>query len=217
MRIGKYLDALQCVSNCKSDIELAKKYGWSHSVPSHWRTGKRFMDNQTAALVSERINVPVIEIIAAIEADREEVSGQNSFWTDFFQKTTATAASIVLAIVAAGSMFVSPDTAAKQGFESLAMRAKPRQPQSVGIRLPVDQQQVGLDVTFAVARPIARKIVVAITRIQRLIGRQCNQHRLERVIERGSMLALSLPLVVALERGGTINRPHASPPSSHRR
>jgi hypothetical protein len=106
MRIGKYLDALQRASGCKSDIEMAKKYGWSHSVPSHWRTAKRFMDNQTAALVSEKIGVPVIEIIAAIEADREEVTGQQSFWTAFFQRT-ATVASVVL-VAGAVNLFLTP-------------------------------------------------------------------------------------------------------------
>lgn len=106
MRIGKYLDALQRIENCKSDIELARKLGWSHSVPSHWRTGKRFIDNQTAGMMSEKIGVPVIEIIAAIEADREEISGQKSFWTDFFQRTATVASVAVLTGVV--TLFVTP-------------------------------------------------------------------------------------------------------------
>lgn len=63
--------------------------------------------------------------------------------------------------------------------EQLAMGAKPRQSQGVGVGLAVDQQQVGLDVAFAVARPIAGKIVVAVSHIQGLIGRQRDQNRLE--------------------------------------
>nr|WIW81947.1 hypothetical protein [Salmonella sp.] len=43
-------------------------------------------------------------------------------------------------------------------------------------------QQVGLDVAFAVARPIAGKIVVAVSHIQGLIGRQRDQNRLEVII-----------------------------------
>jgi hypothetical protein len=58
------------------------------------------------------------------------------------------------------------------------MGAKPRQSQGVGVGLAVDQQQVGLDVAFAVARPIAGKIVVAVSHIQGLIGRQRDQNRL---------------------------------------
>ncbi|EFF46458.1 hypothetical protein XAUC_31650 [Xanthomonas citri pv. aurantifolii str. ICPB 10535] len=85
--------------------------------------------------------------------------------------------------------------------EKLAVRAKPRQSQGVGVGLAVDQQQVRLDVTFPIARPIAGKIVIAIACIERLIGRQCDQHRLDRVIKRGAMLPLGFPLVVALESG----------------
>ena len=62
------------------------------------------------------------------------------------------------------------------------MRAKPRQAQDVGIGLAVDQQQVGLDVAFTVARPIAGKVVIAVARIEGLIGRQRDQNRLEVII-----------------------------------
>ena len=66
--------------------------------------------------------------------------------------------------------------------EQLAMGAKPRQSQGVGVGRAVHQQQVGLDVAFAVARPIAGKIVVAVSHIQGLIGRQRDQNRLEVII-----------------------------------
>ena len=42
--------------------------------------------------------------------------------------------------------------------------------------------EYGLDVAFAVARPIAGKIVVAVSHIQGLIGRQRDQNRLEVII-----------------------------------
>jgi len=63
------------------------------------------------------------------------------------------------------------------------VRAKPRQSEDVGIRFTVDQQQVGLDMAFAVARPIAAQIVVAIASIQRVIGRQRYENGLQRIIE----------------------------------
>jgi hypothetical protein len=37
-------------------------------------------------------------------------------------------------------------------------------------------------VAFTVARPIAGKVVIAVARIEGLIGRQRDQYRLERVI-----------------------------------
>ncbi len=68
------------------------------------------------------------------------------------------------------------------------MRAKSRQSQGVGVRFAVNQQQVGLDMTYPVARPIAGKVVIAAACIQGLIGRQRDQYRFERVIERGAVL-----------------------------
>jgi len=87
----------------------------------------------------------------------------------------------------------------------------------MAVRLSVDRQDVGFDMAFAVACPIAGKIVVAAARVQGLVGRQREQHRLERVIERGAVLALGLALVIALERGGSVNCPHADRPSDHPR
>ena len=78
-------------------------------------------------------------------------------------------------------------------------------------------QQVGLDVAFTVARPIAGEVVIAVARIEGLICRQCHQYRPERVIERSAVLALDLALVIAFKRGGTANRPHANPPSDRPR
>jgi hypothetical protein len=42
-----------------------------------------------------------------------------------------------------------------------------------------------------VARPIAGKVVIAVACIEGLIGRQCDQYRLERVIKRGAVLTLA--------------------------
>jgi len=75
--------------------------------------------------------------------------------------------------------------------EKFAVRAKPCQSQGVGVGLAIDQQQVGLDMALTVARPIAGKVVIAVACIEGLIGRQCDQYRLERVIKRGAVLTLA--------------------------
>ena len=77
------------------------------------------------------------------------------------------------------------------------MRAKPCQSESVGIRLAVDQQQVGLDVAFPITCPVAAQVVIAEFCVKRLIGRQGHENGLQIAIERSPMLALGLALVVA--------------------
>jgi hypothetical protein len=84
--------------------------------------------------------------------------------------------------------------------EKLAVRAKPGQAKRVGVGLAIDQQQVRLDVAFPIACPIARKIVIAVAGIQRLIHRQSDQKRLEVIVERSAVTSFGFPLVVAFER-----------------
>ena len=106
MRIEKYLEKLQKALDVTTDKQVAEIMGWQASKMSDWKKGNYFMTNKIAGDVSKKIDVPVIEIIAAIEADREEVTGQQSFWTDFFQKTAATAASV--AVLGAVTLFLTP-------------------------------------------------------------------------------------------------------------
>nr|UPI14050.1 hypothetical protein JDDFFMMN_00055 [Klebsiella pneumoniae] len=90
------------------------------------------------------------------------------------------------------------------------MGAKPRQSQGVGVGLAVDQQQVGLDVAFAVARPIAGKIVVAVSHIQGLIGRQRDQN--------GTVAKLAMRQPFVLFKGLTFQKlclPGAFRPGDH--
>lgn len=83
--------------------------------------------------------------------------------------------------------------------EKLAVRAKPRQSEGVGIRLAVDQQQVRLDVTFTVACPIAAQVMVAAFDIERLVSRQRYENGPQIAIECGPVLAFGFALVIAFE------------------
>ena len=66
--------------------------------------------------------------------------------------------------------------------------------------------------TLPIACPIARKIVIAVAGIQGLIRRQGDQNRLEVVIERGAVTTFGFPLVVALERRGSLTSSPACRP-----
>jgi transcriptional regulator with XRE-family HTH domain len=104
MRVEKYLQALRVKLQLENDKELCKTMGWSAGTISNWKKGSNFMTNKQAGIVSEIIEVPVIELIAAIEADREEVTGQQSFWTAFFQRTVASVALVAGCV----NLFLTP-------------------------------------------------------------------------------------------------------------
>lgn len=52
---------------------------------------------------------------------------------------------------------------------------------------------------FAVTRPIAAQIMVAVSGIERLIGRQGHENRFQFAIEHGPLLPLGLTFVIAFE------------------
>jgi len=71
--------------------------------------------------------------------------------------------------------------------EDFAMGSEPGQPQSFGVRLAVDQQQVRLDVAFAIASPFAAQFMIAASWRQRLIVCKSRQNRREIGIQRGNI------------------------------
>jgi len=79
------------------------------------------------------------------------------------------------------------------------MRTKQRQPERVGIRFAVDQQQIGLDVALTVARPIATQVMIAVLGFERPVRRQRPQNRLQGVIQRSPVLTPGFAFVIAFE------------------
>ena len=84
--------------------------------------------------------------------------------------------------------------------EKLAVRAKPRKSEHVGIWLAVDEQQVRLDVAFPVACPIADQVMVTAFSIERLVSHKRHENALELTIKCGPMLPFGFALVIAFER-----------------
>jgi hypothetical protein len=70
------------------------------------------------------------------------------------------------------------------------MGSKPGQPQSFGVRLAVDQQQVWLDVAFAIAAPFAAQLMIAASQRQRLIVCRHSQNRTTSRIVLPALLAI---------------------------
>ncbi|WP_082874760.1 Cro/Cl family transcriptional regulator [Burkholderia sp. MSMB1589WGS] len=123
MRISKYLDALQEALGASNDKEMALRMGWSHSVPSHWRTGRRSMDNETCLRIAEALEMDnPLPIIMAADMDRAEKAGQHSLWESFLPKLAGV--SFITALFIGVTNFVTPTpanaaTATKTGTETL--------------------------------------------------------------------------------------------------
>nr|DAP29557.1 MAG TPA: helix turn helix protein [Inoviridae sp.] len=101
MRSAKYLDAVIERHGLKNDAELAEYLGLVKSAISHYRTGRRTMDNETCLRIAQALDMtdPMLVIMAA-DMDRAERAGQQSLWEVFSRRMATTAAPATLAVLA---------------------------------------------------------------------------------------------------------------------
>lgn len=113
MKSVKFLDEVMKKQGLRNDKALCEFMGWSHSVASHYRTGKRVMDNETCLKIAQVLEMDdPLPIIMAADMDRAEKAGQHSLWEVFSARMAKAATPATLAIVAAGvTNFVTPSTA----------------------------------------------------------------------------------------------------------
>ncbi len=93
-----------------------------------------------------------------------------------------------------------------------AVGAEPHQFEMIGVRLPVDQDQVGPDVAVPAIIPFAAERMIAVTGWQNGVGCEQPHHRHQVIVEFLVILpgfSGSLALVIALELIGVLNRPHS--------
>lgn len=112
MKTIEYLDTLKNRHSLTSDYQLAKLLETSTPVISHYRTGKRVMDDYTAAKVAELLELEPLEVIAAANAERERDPNKRAYWEKLVQSGVRTAASIALAVITVLAPTPSPVHAA---------------------------------------------------------------------------------------------------------
>ncbi|MGA3942258.1 Cro/Cl family transcriptional regulator [Ralstonia nicotianae] len=114
MRVEKYLDAVIERHGLKNDKALAEKMGLVHSAISHYRTGRRTMDNEVCLRVAQLLDMEnPLPIIMAADMDRAERAGQHSLWEVFSKRMAASnaTAALLLVLVASATNFVAPSPA----------------------------------------------------------------------------------------------------------
>lgn len=102
MKSDKYLDAVLVKHGLKNDKELAQFLGLVASAVSHYRTGRRTMDNETCLKVAQALDMTdPIPVIMAADMDRAERAGQRSLWEVFPKRMAMSAAPASLAVLVA--------------------------------------------------------------------------------------------------------------------
>ena len=99
----------------------------------------------------------------------------------------------------------------------LAVGAERHEIEMSGVRLAIDQDQVGPDMTVPVVLPGPRQGMVEMAPSRRPVGRKVGDDVSELRVEGFGEPALLLAFVVSFEGGGPPNRPHSARPSARRR
>jgi len=88
------------------------------------------------------------------------------------------------------------------------MRSEAYKFEALCVRLPIDQNEIGFDVTIAKISPLAGKRVIEVAPRQHLIVRQKPYDFSQVDIEAASMPTGFLSTIIALELSGILNTPH---------
>lgn len=79
MNSYEYIARVKQTKGLETDYQVAKMMGWSKNKVSQYKLGQG-MDNEAARQVAEILNIPVLEIIADMEAERQKDPAKKKAW-----------------------------------------------------------------------------------------------------------------------------------------
>jgi transcriptional regulator with XRE-family HTH domain len=120
MKSVKFLLRLQAEKHL-NDAAIARLLDLNHSAISHYKSGRRVMDDETCLAIALQLGIDPMQVIGAACIDRAEKTGQKSLWEVFMARTAAAAAAVLM--VSFVNLFLTPSNA-----EAATMRV----PQSSG-------------------------------------------------------------------------------------
>lgn len=103
----EYLNEAKAALGIESDYEMAKFLGVNRSAVSHYQSGKRIIDNMTAAKIAEALKVSAITVIATAEIEREKDEERREYWKNFYKRLGGIAAGVLAVWALSGAGFSS--------------------------------------------------------------------------------------------------------------
>lgn len=85
----QFLDAVKEKLGIESDYALAKRLGFSLSAVSNYRTGRRFLDDDSALAIATVLEVHPFSVIANANAERAKTPEQRARWSGVMEKFSA--------------------------------------------------------------------------------------------------------------------------------
>lgn len=107
MKTTEYLDQVKARYSIPSDYALSKRLQVPTQTVSNWRTGARQPDNLACFRLAELLQLPADRVIADIELERAERTGQAdqaAAWRQWLERLGGVAASLLGAVILSGTL-----------------------------------------------------------------------------------------------------------------
>lgn len=101
MNTVEYLDLVKQEKGLRSDNQLAVELGWSRAKISNYRAKKQHMDAEAARIFAEYAGLPVMQVVADMEAQRQKNPSSKKAWKMLAKlaKEKGTASPILLILI----------------------------------------------------------------------------------------------------------------------
>lgn len=80
MKTISYIEEAKRRLGISTDYGIAKELGMTRGAFAHYKTGRRVIDDYTAAKLAELLKINPLEVIAAANAEREKDDRKREFW-----------------------------------------------------------------------------------------------------------------------------------------
>lgn len=80
---SQYLAEIRQKTGTKSDGAAGLALGWTRSATSNYKHNRKAFDNHTCLRVATTLNVPLIQVIADMELQRERDPERRTDWLKF--------------------------------------------------------------------------------------------------------------------------------------
>lgn len=108
-----FLDMLKAKRGLRSDYALCKLLGWTSSRIANYRKKRSFLEDDTAVLVAEMLEIDPAIVLAAVHFERAKKEAEKAVWMGMWERLGGLAASVLaaLGVVLMGYASVLPNDA----------------------------------------------------------------------------------------------------------
>lgn len=108
---AQYLDELVEKTGAKSDGACGLMLGWTRSATSNYRRCQTAFDNHTCLIVARTLEIPLEQVIADMELQREKDEKKKADWLGFELRLKGAAATVAAASIVTLGLCALPQNA----------------------------------------------------------------------------------------------------------